>query len=79
VSREIFRGEEKQTLSSNFVNFNSFLYYALKNAKGADVGIVIGDGLVVNWGSETRDVLMCIKYDTSAISSDYPIYDFAYR
>jgi hypothetical protein len=80
VSREIFKGKQQQTLSSNFVNFYSFLFYAVKNANGANVGIVIGDGTVINFGSQPLDsVTVCISFNTSALSEDYPTFDFAYR
>lgn len=77
VSREQFKGQQTQTLSSNFVNFNSFVFYAVKNSKGATVGVVVGDGIVVNFGSQSvQSVEICLQ--TSA-TSDYPVLDFAYR
>jgi hypothetical protein len=80
VSREIYRGKQQQTLSSNFVNFNSFLFYAVKNAEGADVGIVIGDGTVINFGSQPMDsVTVCLSFNTSTLSDAYQTFDFAYR
>jgi hypothetical protein len=80
VSREIFKGKEKQTLSSNFVNFNSFLFYAVKNSKGANVGIVIGTGIVVNVGTAgATTVTVCADFDSSALSADYSVFDFATR
>jgi tetrahydrodipicolinate N-succinyltransferase len=79
VSREIFRGKQTQTLSSNFVNFNSFVFYAVKNSKSAVVGVVVGDGIVVNFGTEViQTVSVCLQISDS-LSSDYPVYDFASR
>jgi hypothetical protein len=82
VSRETFRGVEPQTLSSNFVNFNSFLYYAVKNSNGADVGVVVGDGIVVSFGeAEIQFITICLEIDQSALSNSnqYPVLDFAFR
>jgi hypothetical protein len=79
VSKEQFRGRQTQTLSSNFVNFSSFVFYAVKNAKGAVVGIVVGDGIVVNFGSDfIQSVTICLQVSAS-LSTDYPVLDFAFR
>ena len=81
VSQELFKGKKPQTLSSNFVNFNSFVYYAVKNSKGAVVGQVVTDGIVVNFGSETiQSGTICLQISSStSLSDDYPVLDFAYR
>jgi hypothetical protein len=80
VSRQQFKGKETQTLSSNFVNFNSFVFYAVKNGNGAVVGVVVGDGIVVNFGTQeiVQSVEICLQI-SGTLSSDYPVLDFAYR
>jgi hypothetical protein len=79
VSREQFKGKQTQTLSSNFVNFNSFVFYAVKNSNGAVVGAVVGDGILVNFGSQVvQSVEICLQISGS-LSDDYPVLDFAYR
>jgi hypothetical protein len=79
VSREQFKGKPTQTLSSNFVNFNSFEFYAVKNSNGAVVGAVVGDGIIVNFGSQVvQSVEICLQISGS-LSNDYPVLDFAYR
>jgi hypothetical protein len=80
VSKEIFQGKPTQRLSSNFLNFNSFVYFAVHNSKGADIGIVVTDGIVVSFGSDTvYSVSVCLIYDSSLLSNSYPILDFAER
>jgi hypothetical protein len=80
VSREQFKGKQPQTLSSNFVNFSSFLFYAVKNSKGADIGVVIASGIVLTVSDDTlNSITLCVQLDTTVSSSDYPIYDFARR
>jgi hypothetical protein len=82
VSRELFKGVEKQTLSANFVNFNSFLFYAVKNANGANIGVVVSDGIVVNFGTspvQSVDICVTVNNDLQLPASGYPVMDFASR
>jgi hypothetical protein len=80
ISKQIYRGTEPQRLSSNFVNFNSFLFYAVHNSMGADVGVIVSDGIQVDFENPAiTSVTICLEYDPSLISSEYPVLDMAER
>jgi len=75
ISRESFRGVPPQRLSSNFIGLNEFTFYAVKNDKGAVVGQIVSDGVLISVGSGNvvTDVIVCLK---ASINSNYPVLDF---
>jgi hypothetical protein len=62
------------------LNFNAFVFYAIHNSKDAVVGVVITNGISLNFGIEAFQlVTVCIEYDSSSLTDEYPIFDFATR
>jgi hypothetical protein len=47
VSSELYKEEKKAILTSNFASFETPDQYAVKNSKKAEVGVIIGNGMVV--------------------------------
>jgi hypothetical protein len=56
------------------------VFYAVYNSKGAVVGVIVSDGIQVNFGTPAVDsVTICFKYDPDLFSSDYTVLDMAER
>ncbi|KAM9998091.1 hypothetical protein ACTFIY_007754 [Dictyostelium cf. discoideum] len=75
-SRQLFTSVEKQLFPSNFVSYPKPEDFSIINSKGAIIGTILGDGIVI----ESQGVIkynVCLAFTLNKDSEKYPILDFA--
>ncbi|KAM9989789.1 hypothetical protein ACTFIY_005831 [Dictyostelium cf. discoideum] len=75
ISREIYTSAQKESLASNFVSYKKADKYGVKNSKGAIIGTLLGDGIMIKSQDGINEATICLKISLS--STKYPILDFA--
>eukprot|EP01114_Cavostelium_apophysatum_P022645 TRINITY_DN825_c0_g1_i4.p1 TRINITY_DN825_c0_g1~~TRINITY_DN825_c0_g1_i4.p1 ORF type:complete len:1293 (-),score=268.83 TRINITY_DN825_c0_g1_i4:40-3879(-) len=82
ISALEFRGQSEYSLSSHFMDFRVDLPFSFNNVHGASVGIIIGDGLVLEYSREVSGAVeICLALrdlvDLNEISETFSVWDFA--
>ncbi|KAN0022640.1 hypothetical protein ACTFIU_004841 [Dictyostelium citrinum] len=76
ISREIYTSAQKESLASNFVSYEKADKYGVKNSKGAIIGTLLGDGIMIKSQDGINQATICLEISEDG-SSKYPILDLA--
>ncbi|EGC35455.1 hypothetical protein DICPUDRAFT_78846 [Dictyostelium purpureum] len=78
MSREIYTSTVPDSLASNFVSYNKPDNFAIYNEKGATIGTMISDGVMIKSQDGVRNVDVCFKIsDSMNFNEKYPTVDLA--
>ncbi|KAN0055513.1 hypothetical protein ACTA71_008626 [Dictyostelium dimigraforme] len=75
-SRQLFTSVEKQLFPSNFVSYPKPEDFSIVNSKGAIIGSILGDGVVIE-SQGVNNYNVCLAFTLNKNSKRYPILDFA--
>ncbi|KAN0022639.1 hypothetical protein ACTFIU_004840 [Dictyostelium citrinum] len=76
ISREIYTSAQKESLASNFVSYKKADKYGVKNSKGAIIGTLLGDGIMIKSQDGINQATICLEiFGTN--TSKYSNLDFA--
>ncbi|KAK5582521.1 hypothetical protein RB653_004106 [Dictyostelium firmibasis] len=76
ISREIYTSTQKESLASNFVSYEKADKYGVKNSKGAVIGTLLGDGVMIKSQDGIIDITICLEI-VDQTNEKYPKYDYA--